>query len=429
MPSILDLSSGTNPAANQAVDTITSILQQHAQPSLSDTAQAATQNFVGQINPNDLKAPGSVTPQGQANTNAAEELKTPVAMIDILKQAADTGNAQSKAVLDTFGQFAPDPGDLGKLVQAAHDDPQQITPQNAASWAAAKAAELKLGSVKKATSDATLANIQAQTAERLSKAGKSTGGATSADELPFVGAGGQITAPSGNKTVASLLSPTAGSITPLSPMGPSTSSNTQIVTKYQGSTAPSGQMFVKNTDGSVGLAPIPGAGNKSSSPKPITAAQAGQLAMVKQGQDAIPEIKRLMFNAGALDASGNPKKGAQLDRTTLAQLTAIPFTNARPGIVSPKARQLWTAIYNMTDSKLRLESGAAVPETEVARTAQAYIANLIDTPETAVYKLKAPEKYFNDYMSLVGSTPGSVNNKPAATPQVAQSYKDKYGLQ
>lgn len=417
MPSILDLSTGANPAANQAVDTITSILQQHAQPSLGDTAQAATANFVGQINPNELKAPGSVTPQGQANANAAEELKTPVAMIDILKQAADTGNAQSKAVLDTFGQFAPDPGDLGKLVQAAHDDPAQITPQNAASWAAGKASELGLGSVKKATSDATLENIQAQSAERRAKAGKaSAGGATSINELPSVGAGGQISPPAG--TVASLL-------TPAPAVGPSSSSNTQIVTKYQGSNAPTGQMFVRQPDGSVGLAPIPGAGNKSASPKPITAAQAGQLAMVKQGQDAIPEIKRLMFPDGSLDQSGNPKKGADLDRNTLAQLTRIPFTNARPGIVSPKARQLWTAIYNMTDSKLRLESGAAVPETEVARTAQAYIASLIDTPETALYKLKAPEKYFNDYMSLVGSTPGSVGNKPA----VAQSYKEKYGLQ
>lgn len=421
MASILDTVAGS-PQTQQAVDTITSILQQHAQPTVGDAAQATTQNLMGLTNPNDIKTP-DITPQAVANKNAQEQIAAPASMLDIMQKAATAGNAQSSAILDTFKQFAPDPGDLGKLVQAAHEDPTQITPQNAASWAAQKAPQLGLGQLSSATKQASVDDMLAQTAQRRaianSKNNPKANGVQSAEELPAVGPNGVISPPQG--TVASLISaPAAGSVSP-------TTANTQIITKYQGATAPAGQMFVKQADGSVGLTPIPGSGNKSASPKPITSAQAGQLSMVKQGQDAIPEIKRLMFTDGSLDKDGNLKKGAALDRTALAQLTAVPFTNARPGIISPKARQLWTAIYNMTDAKLRLESGAAVPEPEVARTAQAYIASVIDTPETAIYKLQAPAKYFNDYMSLVGSTPGSVNNKPS--PGVAQSYKDKYGLQ
>lgn len=284
MTSILDLSTGANPAATQAVDTITNILQQHAQPSVGDAAQAATSNFVGQINPNDLKAPGTVTPQDQANTNATAELKTPVAMIDILKQAADTGNTQSKAVLDTFSQFAPDPGDLGKLVQAAHDDPQQITPQNAASWAASKSQELGLGAVKTATAAATLDDMQAQAQQRRAIAASKTPGATGT--LPTVDADGNVIpdsiAAAGTGTVASLAGPSTTAPAAGTPTG-----NTKIITTYNGTKAPSGKMFVQDKGGNVTLADIPGSQKLS----PLTAPEE---KLLTDGAQKMTDSSRLL---------------------------------------------------------------------------------------------------------------------------------------
>lgn len=259
MPSILDTVSGA-PQTQQAVDTITSILQKHAQPTLADASMAAQQNLMGITNPNDIKLP-TVTPQAVANQNAQEETAAPASMLDVLQKASTSGNAQSTSILDTFKQFAPDPGDLGKLVQAAHEDPTQITPQNAASWAAQKAPELGLGKLASDTKQATLDDLQAQTTQRNAIAKSKLTSSPTPESLPVMGDDGQIVAysapPTG--TVASLAGPS------------STQPAAGIVTTYQGTKAPSGKMFVKKADGSVAVAPIPTAGPAPAKTSPLTA--------------------------------------------------------------------------------------------------------------------------------------------------------------
>lgn len=255
MASILDTVAGS-PQTQQAVDTITSILQKHAQPTLTDASMAAQQNLMGITNPNDIKLP-TVTPQAVANSNAEAESAAPASMLDVLQKAASSGNAQSSSIIDTFKQFAPDPGDLSKLVQAAHEDPQQITPQNAASWAAQKAPQLGLGQLSADSKQAAVDDMKAQAAQRNAIAKSKLTTSDSPESLPVVGDDGQVVANSAPSTgtVASL----AGS-----PTQPG------IVTTYQGTKAPSGKMFVRKADGSVALAAIPAAGPVPVKTSPLT---------------------------------------------------------------------------------------------------------------------------------------------------------------
>lgn len=259
MASILDTVGGS-PQTQSAVDTITSILNQHAQPTVGDAAQAATQNLIGITDPNHITPP-NVTPQGVANANAEAQVQSPLGIMDIMGKAAQAGSQQAASVLDTFKQFAPDPGDLGKLLQAAHDDPQQITPQNAASWAAQKAPELGLGKLTSATKQANLDDITAQTAQRNAIAKSKLTSGAEPGALPIMGDDGNIAAYSSppDGTVASL----AGASSPAPAAG--------IVTTYQGTKAPTGKMFVRKADGSVALAPIPSAGPAPVKTSPLSA--------------------------------------------------------------------------------------------------------------------------------------------------------------
>lgn len=419
MSSILDRLDPNARKVGQQRDIISKILAKHTTPTNQDVADTGTQRFEGIINPNKYKDPGSVQDVANANTNA--ELAPQMANLEILSKAADAGHADSKNLLTTFATFAPDADQLAQMVDAAAKDPEEITPANAATWAARKATELGFGQVaaqaRALKNDATKALITQRNRE---KTGVQAIPITATD-LPMIQSDGALLPPpsgNGQPDTGLFQQGVAQPVADVSASAPS-KGNTRIVTKYQGNAAPSGQMWVKQADGAVGLAPIPTHGNKSSTPKPITAAQAGQLAMVKQGQAAIPEIKRLMYMPGSFDGSGNLTKKAALDKVTLAQMANVPLVGAIQ--LSPKARELYTAVYNMANAKIRLESGQAVPESEVRRTANAYVAGLLDTPETALYKLQAPDQYFKDYLSLVGSTPSGAANSMSA-PEEQQEF-------
>lgn len=298
MPSILD-SVQSSPQTQQAADAITSILQRRANPGVADAAQAATANFTNQIDPNNLKAPGSVTPQDIASQQTDAPLKAQAGLLDLMQQAAKAGDARSTKVLDTFKQFAPDPDQLAKLVQAAHDDPEQITEANAASWAARKSQELQLG-------PGSLAQSRFNTGQR--KPGAATGALT-ADQLPSVGGGGQILPPptvASGATVASLInSPAAGD--------QSSPANTNLVTTYQGTKAPAGKMFVKQADGSVALAPIPSAGP---GPAPKTTALSGpEEKLLDDGTQKAQGANRLLtsFQPGFTGMAGGSETLANLE--------------------------------------------------------------------------------------------------------------------
>lgn len=214
------------------LDSITAILRRHAQPTLGDSAQAATANLVGQIDPNNLKAPGSVTPQGVANANAQAEAAPELGILDVMNKAQESGSQDARTVMDAFKQVAPDPDQLSKLLVAAHDDPEQITPANAATWAARKAQELALGGGSQ---------VEARKADAASK---------NPAAMPWVDTGGNVNA-GGSGTVADLLGPAAGGSSPVGP-------DERILPTYGGKPAASGYMWVQSRDGQVRNRIIPG---------------------------------------------------------------------------------------------------------------------------------------------------------------------------
>jgi len=160
--------------------------------------------------------------------------------------------------------------------------------------------------------------------------------------------------------------------------------------------------------------PVSAGGESSGEPKaktqkPLSAEAAGKVALVMQGENAVKDIEGLMF-----DQKGKLNKGL------LAQFAGknIPLVGGvLPNGVTTEGRKLYTALYNMNNAKLRLESGAAVPEEEVKRATDAYIAGLLDDEESAKFKLQAPRQYFSDFKAL------------ASGQQPQADLKAKYGLE
>lgn len=185
--------------------------------------------------------------------------------------------------------------------------------------------------------------------------------------------------------------------------------------------APSGYRY--SADG-VTLEPIPGGPADPSVKRvePVSGEVAGKLSLVKQGQDAMARTKDIL-----LKPTPNGKmvlnKGVVNEVAALSALQNIPLVGgAFPAGVSNEARELYTQLYNWNNAKLRLESGAAVPEQEVQRAVKAYMAGILDNAQTTQAKLAAPEKYFNDYLELMGrgNNPQASQATPQAAPQAGQ---------
>jgi hypothetical protein len=270
MASILDQTNVDPAASGQTLDMITNILQQHAQPTMQDVSQNATQNFqniAGMALGKDNPYPPSGTVQNTANENLKGQLTAPMTALDVLQKAAEMGHTQASDVLNTFKEFAPDPGDLQQLVEAAHRDSQQITPQNAATWAAQKSSELGLGATTAATKGANLQDIQSQTNFRNAMANfRNSQAGNGGGTPPAVDPNGNMLE---NQTVASLLTPQGGG-TPGAPAA-GAGKPTPMLT-YQGQKAPAGKMWVTMPGGSVGLQDSPGAG-KTTKEAPLSPAE------------------------------------------------------------------------------------------------------------------------------------------------------------
>jgi hypothetical protein len=134
----------------KASDEITRILNKETKPATQDRARSLS---------NDLMSYNSNLPQvmrpqvADANQmfaqRRANEVKPQMDILSFSQQIIDAGGSNTKAIQDSFGMFADNPEDLAKLWAAAEADPEEITPQNAATFAARKAQELGLRSVKR----------------------------------------------------------------------------------------------------------------------------------------------------------------------------------------------------------------------------------------------------------------------------------------
>jgi hypothetical protein len=129
--------------------------------------------------------------------------------------------------------------------------------------------------------------------------------------------------------------------------------------------APAGYRF----QGDGNLVAIPGGpANK------LSAESAGKVALIKQGEQDINRFKNLITNS---DGSFNRRKLASMD---------VPF-----GLAG--GRQENSTLFNAISARLRLESGAAVPEKEVQRALKTFAPNALDSNDTINSKINRMNEF------------------------------------
>jgi hypothetical protein len=103
---------------------------------------------------------------------------------------------------------------------------------------------------------------------------------------------------------------------------------------------------------------------------------AGKIGMLQSGQDALNKSKAILMPNGVID-----KESYKI----LAQASMnLPHTDGR---------HYNTLIADTIEGKLRLESGAAVPEEEVKRIANRFKPSALDNPATIKDKLDRLEQF------------------------------------
>lgn len=122
--------------------------------------------------------------------------------------------------------------------------------------------------------------------------------------------------------------------------------------------------------------------------KNFTAETAGKLKMLDQAGADVKDIRSIIF-----DPQGKLKKDVLFG-------TSVPFTAG----VGGDSRKVYSAIENAVAAKLRAETGAAANVDEVKKTSQRFAPTILDTPESAKYKLDRLEEYVNSTYSIVDPT-------------------------
>ena len=159
-------------------------------------------------------------------------------------------------------------------------------------------------------------------------------------------------------------------------------------------TGPNGQqMLVQPPTKPGGKAEIVQIGGVAVTPSKNNAAmnpgQAAQVAMMEQGSKNIDD-----FSAKIFVPTGDPSAPVRLNKSLLANVN-LPL-----GSIGGEARESRTAIRNAIEARLRLESGAAVPETEVDRALDRFMPKPWDSVESAQYKLGQLKQFFGSAISM-----------------------------
>ena len=127
--------------------------------------------------------------------------------------------------------------------------------------------------------------------------------------------------------------------------------------------------------------------------KPFTPEQAGKAAMVEASIASADALDALLFDT---DEDGNIDF-ANPNRKNIAGMTLNPFSGGVPFSVGRTAH---VRMRNMIEAKIRIESGAAVPETEVVRALDRFQPSLLDSNETILVKRQLLRDYFTTAKSL-----------------------------
>lgn len=123
-------------------------------------------------------------------------------------------------------------------------------------------------------------------------------------------------------------------------------------------------------------------------PRKFSPDQAAKLSMMTQGIQDAERFKNMII-----------KSDGTIDRKLIGQ------TNPLGGVTGPvpftKGTEAYSYIYNAIESKLRAESGAAVPETEVTRMARRFVPSYSDTDAAIKSKMQRLEDYLGNSLDIV----------------------------
>lgn len=354
-------------------DDITKILNQRTKPTMEDVASAGTQRFLGVINPLRYKDPGSVEDVAQAR--AAREVAPHMDELKILQDAATAGHADSRALMETFGKFASDPDQLSQMVRAAVDSPEEITPLNAARFAATYAQQHGFGESSRRIRQAEVADAEAKVKATEALAGARNranvpgagGGFAPMANLPLVNEGGEVLPPEES----------TGSGDP--------SLFRQIDTRNLGK-APSGYMWAQGVDGQTRLAAVPGGPADVSRKK-------GQTPLTGPEQTKLNEQGTRLSNLSRLNET------FQTDYTGY-----IPGTGSILGLIDSygyggqkgQDRANWWQDYQTFINEVRhSQFGAALTATEKAEFEKAMVTRSTD-PKLAKRNLARQQQLVTD---------------------------------
>ena len=116
-----------------------------------------------------------------------------------------------------------------------------------------------------------------------------------------------------------------------------------------------------------------------------TPENAGKISMSQQAVEGVQTMRKLLF-----DDKGN------INKALLFAMT-VPGTTGMPG--NTNARIARSAMRNAVEAKLRIETGAAATESEVVRTLDRFIPTVMDTQQSAAFKLDELENFFKGALS------------------------------
>ena len=134
---------------------------------------------------------------------------------------------------------------------------------------------------------------------------------------------------------------------------------------------------------------------------------AGRVALLQQGKQDIQEAKGILFN----------EKG-EMRRATVAAMN-VPFTAG----VGTDARKAYSRILNSIGGKLRAETGAAAPDSEVKNIAERFMPTQYDTSESAKDKMDRLEEFMTMPLRELERSgylaPGTADAKRSKAPSIS----------
>lgn len=150
----------------------------------------------------------------------------------------------------------------------------------------------------------------------------------------------------------------------------------------------------------------------------ITPQGAGQVAMLAQGKRDVDRAIGLMFDK---DEQGNP---TTMKRLTVAE-ARTPFT---AGGWSDDSRQAYSYIQNAVQAKLRAETGAAAPDSEVANIVKRFMPSPMEGSKVAIDKANRLKEFFDlslDELRRGGYISSKTQALPGSIPELAAQHGGK----